>query len=311
MKLEAESIDPSPSLAVSLVRTFALLGFVGVALLIPLPNDYRALWFGAAMDLVHVPLFALLTYALVRFCWPRQAAGVMVIALVIAGGAEIVQPLVGRSASWRDLAYGAVGIGMAAAAWQRRWPWALRLGLIAALAIWPIVQVTPVMIDAFRAWRQFPTIADFDSPYSLRRWLFKETRVRLDQGEAVAELAARPKTGAGMILIPVVRDWTGYERLVLDFSFDGEPMVFLVSVRDGKKLPPELPRFDLWRRYEPGQHHVEIELADLEKGGDFPPIELHKVLSLHLETFQDQPRQVRIGRIRLEGLKTGERANVK
>jgi hypothetical protein len=231
---------------------------------------------------------------------------VVATAFFLAAGAEVVQPLFGRSASWRDLAYGVVGLAMAVVALRLHWSLPLRAGLVSALAMWPLAHVAPVLVDAYRGWSSFPVLADFDGPFCDRRWLCKpRTGVHIHPvaGSAIVDFAADPESGAGMVLLPIVRDWSGYERLVIDFSFEGEPLFLLISVRDGKKLPPEKPRFDLWRHYQPGTHHVEIDLNDLARGGDFPPIELDRVQSLHLQVYDDQPRTVRLGPIRLEGHK--------
>ncbi len=294
---------PAPGRIAAVLRTLFVLAALACLLLVPLPNGYRAIWFGDLSDMVHVPLFAIITFLLVRFCWPNWRLTVVVIAFLLAAGAEVVQPLFGRSASWRDLAYDTVGIAIAMVTLQRQWPLPWRSALVAALLMWPLAHVGPVLLDGYRAWRSFPVLADFDGPFCDRRWLRKRVRLQPAGGVAVVEFEAAPEQGAGMILLPVVRNWTGYQRLVIDFSFEGEPLLFLISVRDGKKLPPEVPRFDLWRHYQPGKHHVEIDLEELARGGNFPPIELDRVQSLHLEAFDDQPRIMRVGPIRLEGHK--------
>ena len=112
-----------------------------------------------------------------------------------------------------------------------------------------------------------------------------------------------PSRGTSAILFPVIRDWTAYETLEVSFEFEGEPLLFLISVRDGKKLPPELPRYDLWRRYSPGKHDVQIDLNELARGGNFPPIELHRVQSLHLVAVSDRPQSIIVRRVALTGRK--------
>jgi hypothetical protein len=159
-------------------------------------------------------------------------------------------------------------------------------------------------MDALNAWRSFPVLADFQSPFDDRRWLFSEAELQRAPEGALLKLSAQKRSGSGIVLLPAVRDWTDYERLEIDFSFEGEPLLFLISVRDGKKLPPELPRYDLWRRYKPGTHHVRIELSELARGGNFPPIELDRVQSLHLIGFDDQPRTLLLEPIRLTGKKS-------
>lgn len=273
-----------------------------VLLVLPLGNDYRARWYGDATDAFHVVLFAVVTCALAAFDISKRRWIAALLAACLAAAAEGVQPLIGRSASWRDLLYGALGIAMAVVWLSRGRRW-LRAVAILGLAMWPAIQTGPVLWDAILAWREFPLLSRFESPWEARRWYFQQVRlIRAEPGAAALEFAA-DENGSGAILFPIVRDWSGYETLEIDFSFEGPPMIFLISVRDGKKLPPELPRYDLWRRYEPGEHRVRIDLDELARGGKFPPIELHRVQSLHLVAYSKQPHRVILKRIELTGRK--------
>lgn len=274
-----------------------------IVLFVPLPSDYRALWYGEATDAGHVVLFGLLTFGLATLFFPGRPLTAALATSAVALAAEIVQPLVGRSGSWRDLAYGLVGI-LIALVWLSRWKWPLQTAATIALVAWPAMSAGPLLIDAWWAWRSFPVLARFDGPFESRRWLLERAHlVALEPGSAILQFAPSQK-GSGAVLFPVVRDWREYEALEVDFSFDGEPMEFLISVRDGKKLPPELPRYDLRRRYEPGTHHVRIDLAELARGGSFPPIDLSRVQSLHLVAYSDQSHSVELSRIELTGRKT-------
>lgn len=279
-----------------------LAAFAAALLFVPLPNDYRALWYGETMDACHVVLFALLTWSLARFVWPEKRLLPALLAAALAVSAEIVQPLIGRSGGLRDLAYGLLGIAIAVV-WLSSTGRLLKVAAMLALAAWPAINTAPLLIDAYWAWRSFPVLARFDSPLEERRWMLQGVRIVAPRpGSAVFEFAPS-KSGSGAILLPVVRDWTGYQTLEVDFSFDGEPMMFLISVRDGKKLPPELPRYDLWRRYEPGTHQVRIDLEELARGGSFPPIDLTRVQSLHLVAYSDRVQIVELSRIELTGRK--------
>jgi hypothetical protein len=122
---------------------------------------------------------------------------------------------------------------------------------------------------------------------------------RIDGGAQRFSFPPNLSRGTSAILFPVIRDWSEYETLEVSFEFEGKPLLFLISVRDGKKLPPELPRFDLWRRYSSGKHDVKIDLNELAQGGAFPPIELHRVQSLHLVAFSDEPQSIVVRRIAL------------
>lgn len=279
----------------------ALLALATTGLLfLPLGNVYRALWYSAALDAGHVPLFGLLTFLAGKYCWPGRQIAVMISAATMACAAEIIQPFVGRSASWRDLAYGFIGIGIAMIWLRSSKPLWQRLAASAVLAAWPIERTFPLLLDAGWAWASFPVLARDDSPWERRRWLLQN--VKMTQEQSRIRLAFGPDLhGSSAILLPVVRDWTHYQSLEVDFSFEGEPLLFLISVRDGKRLPPDLPRFDLWRRYSPGRHHVRIDLSDLERGGRFPPIELDHIQSLHLVAYSEHHQIVDLHRIQLAG----------
>src|SRR5207302_10628769 len=72
----------------------AILLVTAALLLLPLDNSYRALWYGAAMDACHVPLFAALTWLLGKLCPPKWRLWVIIAAISVACGAELVQPFV-------------------------------------------------------------------------------------------------------------------------------------------------------------------------------------------------------------------------
>lgn len=103
------------------------------------------------------------------------------------------------------------------------------------------------------------------------------------------------------ILFPVVRDWRGYSRLCFAFSFSGEPLTILISVRDGMKVEPPAKRFDLLRRYESGTHSVCIDLGSLARGDEFAPLDFSRVQSLHLGLNQlTGPRELLLHSVHLE-----------
>lgn len=277
-----------------------VLAAAGGLLLMPLDNSYQARWYGEVLDAGHVPLFGLLALFLAGYVWPQKKAWMLILAVVLACGAEFIQPLVGRSASWRDAAYGLLGVA-AAAVWLRTdWSWMLRLAIVAGLLAWPGWRTGTYVLDALWAWQSFPELAISRSPWEERRWELQGVRMsKTASGAQRMQVSPNKSHGSSAVLYPVVRDWTAYETLDVSFEFEGEPLLFLISVRDGKKLPPELPRFDLWRRYPPGRHDVRIDLAELARGGDFPPIELNRVQSFHLVAYSDERQSITVHRIAL------------
>jgi hypothetical protein len=298
--MQNSSNDSNPQSSRRLWILAVVLVAIAAILLVPLDNSYRARWYGEVLDAGHVPLFGLLALFLAGYVWPQRPGLMILFAVVLACGAEFVQPLMGRSASWRDAAYGLLGVA-AAGVWLRTdWSWMLRLVIVTVLLAWPGWRAGTSTFDAWWAWQAFPELAISRSPFEEQRWELQGVQMAgTSNGAKRLQFSPDTSRGSSAVLYPVVRDWTAYETLEVSFAFEGEPLLFLISVRDGKKLPPELPRFDLWRRYPPGRHDVRIDLGELSRGGDFPPIELHRVQSFHLVAYSDRPQSIVVHRIAL------------
>jgi VanZ family protein len=290
---------------------FFLLALSVFGLLVPLPDSYRSVWLTKLFDLGHVPLFALVT---VCFWWIsgrsiRRAFGFSV-ALAVMG--EIAQEFTGRSADLLDVLRGMLGALMAVLVvpvLAPPWRWrrlAGRLALVAALAAWPIWDCGPVLLDACEAARSFPVLSDWKSRWEATRWHTSAAHLEREEAGSGQSWAGRLTVsphpgGSGAILFPVVRDWSGYRRLCCTFSFTGEPLSILISVRDGRKVEPPRKRFDLERRYPAGLHRVVIDLQELAAGTPFAPLDLSRIQSFHfLVTELTEPRTVLLHEIVLE-----------
>src|SRR4051812_28569490 len=99
----------------------AALVVAAVLLLVPLPGRWRGGWVSVFLDLGHVPLFGALVLVMTRRdrspLWPT------LLTVALAGLAELLQPLTGRTADWLDFLRGTLGALAAAAAilaWRRR-----------------------------------------------------------------------------------------------------------------------------------------------------------------------------------------------
>lgn len=283
------------------------------ALLIPLPNDNRSAWVRQLLDLGHVPLFGLLT---VCFWWAFQHSAWRAIGMsaVIAGACEVGQPVVGRSANPTDFLRGILGSLLAVVVVNalKRPRTARRMAVsttvAAVLLVWPVSDSVPVLFDAAVAYRSFPVICDFRTRWEATRWESDTVLVERVQANSpndgwTGRMLFTPREGdaASVVLFPVVRDWRGYRRLCFTFSFSGEPLSILISVRDGLKVTPPAKRFDLVRRYESGTHHVCIDLDSLARGDEFAPLDFSRVQSLHLGLNQlTGPRELLLHSVHLE-----------
>jgi len=288
------------------------LGLAVAGLLAPLPNQNRSAWVSKLLDAGHVPLFALVTVCFWRMVG-RRIWLAFSLSVVLAVVAEVGQTFSGRSGELLDGVRGLLGALMAvlwlplrprSVAWRRI---AAGLAMTCALAAWPLWDCGPILLDAFRAYRSYPVLSDFQSPGEPLRWFTDgahlERVAAVEQGEGWAgRLDVSPRQGGnGAILFPIVQDWSGYRRLACTFSFSGEPLRILISVRDGRKVRPPLRRFDLEREYVAGRHRVVIDLQDLAAGQQFAPLDLTRIQSLHIVATQlTEPRTLYLHKIELE-----------
>lgn len=256
-----------------------LLGLCGL-LLWPLHFDYHPLWVDRGLDFSHIPLFLILVASL-RLFVGLSLRNACVSGIVLATLFEIVQPAVGRSGGWLDLVYGLCGSMIATVGLCRSWRWSSKLaaiGLLFAPAAW---NDFPTFIDAWLAWRQFPMIAQFDTPFARSRWVIQAmefSRV-MDSGQ----FQTTDQADGRAAVHPVVVDWSAYKEVVVDFTIVDEPLDLLIAIRDSVAYPPEVSRYNHPRRkFEPGRHEVVIPFTDLTTSTRFPPLDMHKIQNVIL-----------------------------
>lgn len=314
----AAGIVPAPfgreDAATEVTHRWWALGALAVAcglLFMPLNLGYRAVWIGALQDACHVPLFGGVTYVLGRWCWPRRVFVIVLLMALIAFLAEVVQPWVGRSASLRDLLFGCLGIAAAWIALQHRWSMVGRIVLTAIVVAWPAERTLPLLGDAIWSWASFPIIAGDRSPWEVRRWR-SDAGLKVSHDPDGLRLSyAGQRLGNRAMLWPVVRDWSAFQALEVEFEFAGEPQPFLIAIRDRQEVPPEASRFNLRQTYEPGRHTVRIALSELASGGDgaYPPIDLSRIDVLILVPYSRLPRDMVLRRIELLNLPEDQTQN--
>jgi hypothetical protein len=274
---------------------------VTAALFVPLPNQYRALWTRSVLNACHLPAFALLTWCALRGWRVRRPTAILALG-GLAVLAELGQAFVGRSVSALDIARGWTGIGLALLLMRagHRDPapgrrWVTRAAL--ALLCWPLVEGVPAVYDALLAWRSFPTLADFSTPWQVERWLVLDgelKRVPCSNSPSgwAGQLTGHPgRERFGCVLFPVVSDWSQYGRLHVRFELPRAPARILLSVRDGRRVLPPARRFDRIERYPPGVHECVIDLRELAAGGKFAPLRIDQVQSFHLHVTKSQSGQ--------------------
>ena len=273
-----------------------------IGFFVPLPNEYRAIWFSRLQDTLHAPVFAFAAICL-RSLFRRTLRQTMTMACGAGVLIEVFQAGVGRSMSLTDLAYD--GFGIAAAfvilrtpETQERWiARCCRMSLAIILVLTPLALESPVLIDAWHAAREFPVLADFESRWETQRWHSSGITMRrvLVQGKWRGEILNVSSQAYGSaILLPVIGDWSDYDRVCCEFSFTGAPMRILISARDGHG------RIDESREYAAGTYRVCLNLRDPVTAGDQSRLDLTRVQSFHFALYDSPGRTALIHSVQLE-----------
>lgn len=241
---------PKKRIAIGIALTIA---FVLVALLCPIPFKGRAA--SALGDLVHAPLFGSLALAWL-WIWqrifplegtqpparPHQGRRLVgrgiVVWIVLSGfGAmmELVQSGMGRTMSAHDAVANSLGIAAAIAlytSWwflthQRRRSSLLFLLLSLTVLVYAWSSPLRVLWDISVMRNEFPMLCSFESSPQLTRWYFRGFDHRIINSNVSdgqrALLVTYPVTEfAGITLVDMVRDWSGFDHFETDLTLDAD-----------------------------------------------------------------------------------------
>jgi hypothetical protein len=196
--------------------------------------------------------------AVVAVAWWLRARGAWRIAVLVTGIAvvfEWVQPVVGRSGSWLDVGYAALGAGAGALGW-RGTGWArVAAGL---LLVAGLVYPALVTVAQWRAAARFPELSDFRGGMERLRWSFSGVEVVPWPGGGWRVTVQAGEAFPGLFLNDAPRDWSGGGDLVLDLEVVGDrPLPVWVRVDDGV-APGYAERFQREYVLAPGRGEVRI-----------------------------------------------------
>lgn len=229
-----------------LVIAAGLLGCVAIGLVFPFPTEGR-LW-GELFDLAHAPVFCGVLLLIVGSCdpgavglskrhvvlLPMTAAAVLgIVAVLVTAGAvaEVLQALVGRSASFGDIAANSIGL-VAGVCWVIRCRSvpisAGRKYAVAGMALLISVSVSPLLDvwDCVLQIRSFPMLASFERPRELRNWNSHAARLSQSSewatdGDFCGRLDLLPGNYPGMLMTWFARDWTQQNSFDLQLKNPG------------------------------------------------------------------------------------------
>lgn len=223
-----------------------------------MPDGHRI--YGAIGDLLHAPLFGLLTFGLlgvIERLWPiagwtrsllLRTILVGAAVFIVSVGVEIAQEWFGRTGTLHDAVSNAAGIsaacglfvlwrsrsvphGRVADSPRRRRLTALVLaGVMVSMTIgWyePISRLK----DITDVYRKFPLLGSFESKYELQRWHFRAVHPRRTSespadGKACLEMVVKGVAGepgpdtCGTTLFELDHDWSDMAELTLSLRVD-------------------------------------------------------------------------------------------
>ncbi len=266
---------------------------------------------------LHIVIFALLTIWLRMFRPLRMGwLAASVIAMVIGAGIELLQSVLGRTASLMDLLYNAMGVGfgLALIAWrERRRPVALLLAVpLALVALYQLRELPREYAVARYAHSRFPLIADFDSEILDHTWepFFGAEMEYVTRPEAsgtggrvmrVRFPAGDSWPGVATQCFPL--DWTGREHLVADICIAEGGMDTLAMgvrledagfLRDGDYHSGSFMVSTEWSS-------VRISLVGATTRRTGRPLDLKRMITLKFFVRQpDRKGAVEIDNVRLE-----------
>lgn len=267
----------------------ALLGFLALALPVlalvaKLPT--HPLILGLLNNAAHAPVFGALAVTLLALLRRRpgvsQAArygGAWLLAIAVGGVIELIQPLIGRGAEWRDVLTDALGAAAglaiawlwehrrAAAGWHAKLPAILVLAVSVTIAAWPLGEAA--IAYANRASR-FPTLLTDQLRFD--RYFVHFRGVEATHVEP-AGLTIRivGRRYPGVTLVEPSPDWTGYQRLMLDLENPGDrPLTLTLRVHDRDHDNRAEDRFNRDLELEPRRRTTIAialdEIADAPQG---------------------------------------------
>lgn len=256
--------------------TFCLVVFaVGVPLLfIPWDINYEPRSLKEIWNFGHVLLFACSTILLSAYWqWFRdrlfevQIAILAMSGLIVGLGIEFIQLHTGGDYSLRDVYLDITGACLIPAIKPRcndyltRYsPWMLRLTVFAYL----LARAYPLgvsLVDEYRAYRNFPVLAGFESRLELGRFT-GGNRLKLTQEGLQVSFGTEKYSGFSLTYFP--SNWTRYHVLKIDIRNPGEDDLYLTCRIDDQHHDQSYhDRFNRRFTISPGNYTLEINLEEV------------------------------------------------
>lgn len=243
------------------------------------PRSIKEVW-----NLGHVVFFAALALAVdSRFHLCRKPAlpriGLFFLFIVgLACGIEFLQTFQpGRIASLQDVLLGLAG-AVLFLLWQvsGRMAGGGKIFLRGCSVVISVVCLLPLIMasyDEFRAWRDFPVLADFESPLELSRWgdnsRLLRVRAPVKSGRFALQVSLAVEHYSGLSLHYFSGDWHLARALTWSVYNPDDTLVLHYRVHDWKHRGKDQQfanRFNGQVELAPGWNTITIPMEDIENG---------------------------------------------
>lgn len=282
----------------------ALLLFVGG----PGPDSLRSVrhaWVSG-----HLVCFALWGYLYLSWrgnlAIRRLLVEVLLLSVLVGASTEILQSLVGREPSWRDVFNDVLGgllavLFFAPGRYQLATP--LRHAaqfLLLLIMVWSLIPFSRALADDIISRHQFPLLSGFETPFEQTRWGGKSRRyidqevVYRGQQSLRVELVAGWYPGVFLNFFPA--DWRDYAALQMQVHLPlSEPLELHLRIhdqnhRDFNNLHRD--RFNLTLLLEPGWNRIRVLLADVASAPRGRELDLRRVAGVGLFAVSLENSQV-------------------
>jgi hypothetical protein len=185
---------------------------------------------------------------------------------------------------------------------------------IRAISVLLLVQQLSVpalaLLDEWQASRQFPLLADFESPWQLDRWRADDSLSRSNQHVYEGEYALFLQLGtqqrySGIALQYFPRDWRAYQSLRFElYHLEAEPLSITVRIhdrqhRDGEQLYSD--RFNQRYHLQQGWNSIVIDLQTVERAPATRAMDLSAIEGLGLFVISEKTsKQLFLDYVRLQ-----------
>lgn len=286
------------------------------------PDLIHSRSFKHAWDLGHIAAFMAWSLLLIRE-WPwlssgsfRKQATIAVLFCLVAGGSvEVAQGAMGRYPSFDDVGRDIIGCLIALFfMFPKRLSLdqSLRRLLQTATLVLFLIALIPVsraIIDEWTAWRQFPVLADFETPFELERWS-GNAGLSVDEtiafsGRASLRIDLNTDQYSGPALHYFPGNWQGWRCISFSiYNPDREPVRLTCKINDHRHDISGYRYEDRFNRsliIKSGWNSIQIPMQDVENAPMDRKMDLKHITEFNLFTISlPAPRILYLDNLTLE-----------